>query len=171
MNNIFKHSAKSGAIGGAILIILYLLIYLVISDMFFSFWISLVYFVILEVVCVIYGIKYRDALGGVLSYGKAFLVSLLIGTVMMGMYAFFEYVLAAFIDEQLLFNYIDTTLAAMENWKDSMTPAQWEEQVTNVINIENNYGVTVVTNFVFKIIFHAINSLILALFIWKRKRS
>ena len=83
-----KHAIKSGAMIGLISIILSLLLYIVDSTLFASFWVGILIFIaIIGLVCY-FGIQHRNEEGGFMAFGPAWMYSMqtfvvagLIGTV------------------------------------------------------------------------------------------
>ncbi len=99
--NIVQPAARSGLILGFIGIIISLVIYFINPAMFANFWVGIVLLVMYLVLLVIFGINFRNQVGGWLSFKHAFLYSFIVLAVAGIIGQLFQYVLATVVDPEL----------------------------------------------------------------------
>jgi Na+/H+-dicarboxylate symporter len=115
----FATPIKYGAIGGAVLVTITLLMYLVYPTFFASF-MSTALFLPVVFVMIWGGITYRTELGNEVSFGKVFLAVFIIAAVTLLLSTLFTYVLMNYIDPDLPImikrKVIDNTREMMEKF-------------------------------------------------------
>lgn len=168
-----KHAIKSGAIIGAISVVISLLMYIIDGSLFATWWLGLLIFAVIIGLVAYFGIQHRNEETGFMTFGQGWIYS---------MQAFVVAGLIGTIFRILLFTVIDTELAeivtekAVENTAAMMesfgTPEEAIDQALEDARTSTMESFTVAGNlkgFGFAVIFYAVFSLITGAIIKKKE--
>jgi Protein of unknown function (DUF4199) len=168
---LLNHSTRWGLILGVVAIVLSVGMYAIDYRWMVQLKAVLISLIIFFAIVVYAGIDYRRSIGGLLSYGKAFLHGFLVFAISALIASLFSIVLYEIIDPELPQKLTDV---ALENDRIVMTVGTQEDQVEKVVDeerrarMENQFTMGgVATGYVFKLIVSAIMTLVSALIVRK----
>ncbi len=165
MNN---HAIKSGLIIGVIGIILTLVLYIVDPTLFAKWWLMIILGTLNLVLITIFGVKYRNEIGGLMSFKDAYLYSIITMVLMVLVSTIFSIVLFTVIDpgvsETVADAVADNTESMMRNFgapEDGMDEAiekAREDTIDRftVVGMIKGAGIRVLINLIFCLIIAAI---------------
>ncbi len=165
--SLLQHALKWGAIMGIINMVIGILIYAIDYTMMADWKLGILVICIVIGMTIYTGINYRNQIGGLLPYGKAFqhgLVFMIVGGVI---YSLYNLLLYTVIDPELPSKLIDVTLEKTEQMLENfgMSGDQLDKAMADAKKrSEGQFSIKgVFTGFAFSIIFYAVIALITSL--------
>ena len=169
------HAIKSGVILGVLAIAISLIIYLIDFTIFANWWFQLLLMNIIMIGATAYfGVSYRNENDGFLTFGKAFVYSLISLVIATGIGTVFSILLFSVIDPELSANLTEIILEKTESMMTRFGAPQdsIDEQLEKLktdMPAQFSVGGMIKTFFTSNLIMVAILSLIASLFIKKKK--
>lgn len=170
--DVIKPAARSGLMLGLISIIVALVIYLLNGALFANFWVGIGILLLSLALVVVFGISFRNTIGGFISFKHAFLYSLVLLLVAGLVGQVFNYLLFNVIDPELTGVVTD---AALENTESIMEkfnapPDEIDKALDRTEKqMENQYSLAgIAKGYLIAIVIYGIISLITGAIIKKR---